>query len=242
MIAMPAIDLREGACVQLVGGLYSEERVRLEDPVRVARRWIGTGFRCLHVVDLDAATGAGSNAKVIDQLLELDGASLQVGGGLRSTQQVGALVRRGAHAVVGTRALEEPHWLAELAARWPGRVVLALDVKHGHPAVRGWSRTLDATIESVLARVATLPLAALLVTAVDVEGRMQGCDLDLYNRVLRSTALAVIASGGITTIEDVRALAERGVASAVIGMALYTGTLDADDVAAQFSGSETHTT
>jgi phosphoribosylformimino-5-aminoimidazole carboxamide ribotide isomerase len=92
----------------------------------------------------------------------------------------------------------------------------------------------------VLARVAALPLAALLVTAVDVEGRMEGCDLDLYSRVLRSTGLPVIASGGITTIGDVRALAERGVASAVIGMALYTGTLDAADVAAHFSGVGAH--
>jgi phosphoribosylformimino-5-aminoimidazole carboxamide ribotide isomerase len=235
MIAIPSIDLRDGACVQLVGGSFADERIRLADPVAVARRWIAAGFRLLHVVDLDAATSVGSNADVIARLLALDDAAIQVGGGVRTTSQIDALFRLGAvRVVVGTRALEDPGWLAEQAARWPGRVVLALDVKGGRPAVRGWSRTLDVSVDALLRRATSLPLAAVLVTAIDVEGRLQGCDLELMKRVVGASAVPVIASGGVTTLDDLRALAGLRVWGAVIGMALYTGIIDAERVAAEF--------
>jgi phosphoribosylformimino-5-aminoimidazole carboxamide ribotide isomerase len=241
MIAIPAIDLREGACVQLVGGSYAEERVRLPDPVAAARKWIAAGFRELHVVDLDAATDVDgnrrSNAKAIARLLALHDAAFQVGGGVRTTGRMDELFRLGAaRVVVGTRALEDPAWLAEQAARWPRRIVLAMDVSGGKPAVRGWSRTLDLELEPLLRDATALPLAAVLVTAVDVEGRLQGCDLELVSRVVAASHVPVIASGGVTTVDDLRALADRGAWGAVIGMALYTGIMDAEDVAAEFGG------
>ena len=127
MIAIPAVDLRDGACVQLVGGSYAEERVRLDDPLDVAREWAQLGFRRLHVVDLDAATGRGSNAAVVDESLADGGFdAVQVGGGVRDGRRGGGAARGGrGGVVVGTRAIEEPDWLAEAAARFPGEIIVA---------------------------------------------------------------------------------------------------------------------
>ena len=238
MIVMPAIDLRDGACVQLVGGSYDDERVRLPDPVAAARRWIDAGFRSVHVVDLDAATGRGSNAATISRLLA-DGASVawQVGGGVRAAERIDALLAAGAtRVVVGTRALESFTWLAEQAERWPGRLVLAIAGRDGRAATHGWTRTLPDAPEALL-REAALPLAGVLVTAIDVEGRQAGCDLKLIDRVRSATDLPVIASGGVSGWRDLEALDAQGVWAAVIGMALYTHTLDARRVAERYGGT-----
>jgi len=236
MIAIPAIDLRGGACVQLVGGSYDRERVRLEDPVAVARRWYDDGFRRLHVVDLDAATERGSNARIVEQIIETSRASIQVGGGLRTSEQVDALIAAGArHVVVGTRAIEDPDWLAEIVARHPREIIVAADVRERAIVTRGWKTTLSKDVAEFVREVASLPLAGLLLTAVHREGEMRGPDLALVEEIAASTAIPVIASGGVGTIADLRALAERGAAAVVIGMALYTGALDARAVAAEFS-------
>jgi phosphoribosylformimino-5-aminoimidazole carboxamide ribotide isomerase len=224
---IPAIDLREGACVQLVGGDYAAERIRLADPLAVARRWAEAGFDLLHVVDLDAATGRGSNDAVVARLLASTPARVQLGGGIRDDAAIARAIARGAErVVVGTRALEDPGWLAQAATRFPGRIVLAADVRDGRVAAHGWARTLDTSAADVAAATASLPLAALLVTAVDREGRLQGPDLALVRGVAARAAVPVIASGGIAGVRDLDALAAAGAAAAVVGMALYTGTLD----------------
>ena len=235
MIAIPAVDLRDGACVQLVGGSYADERVRLSDPLAVARRWAALGFRVLHVVDLDAATGAGSNRAIVDTIVRESGMAVQVGGGIRSTEQVDVLFAAGAYrVVVGTRALDDAEWIAERTRAYPGRIVAAVDVRAGRVAVGGWKRSLDRRLDQAVESFRGLPLAGVLVTAVDVEGRLDGPDLPLLEDAIAASPFPVIASGGITTIEDLRAIGERGAAGAVIGMALYTGKLDAQHVAAEF--------
>ena len=227
MMAIPAVDLREGACVQLVGGEYSQERVRLQDPVAVARDWTRYGFRRLHVVDLDAATGRGSNRELVAEILRDASVEVQVGGGLRRTDDVEELFSNGARAVVvGTRALEDTDWLARLATTWPNEVIVAADVRDRRVVTQGWTRTLARDIVDVAEELNTMPLAGLLVTAVHREGRMQGADLFLMEDVVETASFPVYASGGIASIGDLRALAERGVAAAVIGMALYTGAID----------------
>lgn len=239
MIAIPAIDLRDGACVQLVGGSYERERVRLADPVAVARRWYDDGFRRLHVVDLDAATERGSNARVVQQILETSTASVQVGGGVRTTEQVDSLIAAGArHVVVGTRAIEQPDWLAEIVARHTRAIIVAADVRGRALVTRGWSATLSKDVADFVRELELLPVAGLLVTAVHLEGEMRGPDLALVEELAASTAVPVIASGGVGTVGDLRALAERGAAAAVIGMALYTGALDAREVAAEFGEAD----
>lgn len=238
MIAIPAIDLRDGACVQLVGGAYETERVRLDDPLAVARRWRDAGFRELHVVDLDAATGRGCNDTVVERLLaERDEVTVQVGGGVRSLERARALIAAGASRVVaGTRALEERGWLEDVVGALPGRVVVAVDVRDSKPAVRGWSFTIPQGAEDLVASLNDLSLAGVLVTAVDVEGRLGGPDLDLVGRVMGVSRHPVIAAGGISTLDDLHALDELGASGAVIGMALYTGNIDAAACAAAFGG------
>ena len=236
MIAIPAIDLREGACVQLVGGSYAAERVRMDDPLAVAREWQYHGFARLHVVDLDAATGRGSNAAGIRAIMNEHTADVQVGGGLRSSQQVADMLRDGArYAIVGTRALEDLSWLAELADEHPGEIILAADVKERHIVTQGWQRTLSRTILDVTEEIASLPLAAMLVTAVHKEGQMLGVDLPLMEDVVDTAAFPVFAAGGVGSMGDLWALQERGVAGVVIGMALYTGAVDPRTVAEEFA-------
>ncbi len=237
MIAIPAVDLRDGACVQLVGGSFAEERVRLENPVDVARSWEHYGFHRLHVVDLDAATGHGSNIAVVRSLLFDSGVPIQVGGGVRSSEMVQELLEAGAHSViVGTRAIEDPEWLAELAARHPGEIIVACDVRERRVTTRGWAHTLPVDILDVVDELNPLPLAGLLVTAVHREGQMQGTDLPLMEDVAESSRFPVYASGGVTTMQDMRALEHRGLAGVVIGMALYTGALDPIVLAGEFGG------
>jgi phosphoribosylformimino-5-aminoimidazole carboxamide ribotide isomerase len=234
MIAIPAIDIRDAACVQLVGGSYDAERIRIADPIAVAAQWRSVGFTRLHVVDLDAATGRGTNDDVVAQLLH-DGTGVQVGGGVRSEQRIAELLDAGAERVVtGTRALEDHPWLADVCAAAPGRVIVAMDVRQGQPVVRGWSQPVPRELRDLLDDLTGLPLAGILVTSVDVEGQLRGPDVSLISDVLDATALPVIAAGGITTVEDLRTLDALGVAAAVIGMALYTGDMDAARCAEEF--------
>jgi phosphoribosylformimino-5-aminoimidazole carboxamide ribotide isomerase len=235
VIAIPAVDLRDGACVQLVGGSFAQEKVRLENPVDVARSWEHYGFHRLHVVDLDAATGRGSNLPIVRSLLFDSGIPIQVGGGVRSGELVEELLEAGAsNVIVGTRAIEEPEWIIELSARHPGEIIVACDVRERRVTTRGWAHTLPLDILDVLEDLNSLPLAGLLVTAVHREGQMQGTDLPLMEDVAEASNFPVYASGGITTMQDLRALEHRGLAGVVIGMALYTGALDPVVVAGEF--------
>jgi phosphoribosylformimino-5-aminoimidazole carboxamide ribotide isomerase len=235
MIAIPAVDLREGSCVQLVGGRYDAERIRLPDAAAVALRWSAMGFRRLHVVDLDAATGRGGNGPVVEAIRRTTEARLQVGGGIRDADAVARHLHGGIEAVVlGTRALEHPAWLSKLTARWPGRIIVAADVRGRSLVVRGWTALHTASLEEVIDLVNALPVSGVLITAVHAEGLMAGPDLALMRGLAARCRAPLIASGGITTREDLLALADAGVARAVIGMALYTGALDARATAEEF--------
>ncbi len=236
MIVIPAVDLRDGACVQLVGGSYANEQVRLENPLEVAREWARAGFRRLHVVDLDAATARGNNASIVRDILGEVPAHIQVGGGVRSGDTIERLLDEGATWVVlGTRALEEPEWLAGTASAYPGQLIVAADVRERQIVTRGWARTLHRTVLDVIETLNDLPLASVLVTAVHREGQLAGTDLFLMEDVAALSVHPVIASGGIASIADLRELADRGVSAAVVGMALYTAALDARAVAEEFA-------
>lgn len=235
MIAIPAVDLRGGQCVQLVGGDYEHEKIRLDDPAAVAREWIRTGFSRLHVVDLDAATGRGHNDDTIRTILRESAVPVQVGGGVRDEYRIERLLAEEAMwIVVGTRAVEDETWRGEMAHQFPGRLIIAADVKERHVVTHGWANTSRLDVLDFVGELAGLPLAGLLVTAVHREGQMQGTDLPLMEDVAEASPWPVFASGGVTSIEDMRALEHRGLAGAVLGMALYTGVLDARRLAEEF--------
>jgi len=236
MIVIPAIDLREGACVQLVGGRYDAERVRVDDPLEVARGWARAGFRRLHVVDLDAATGRGSNAPTVRSILAENGLEVQVGGGVRDEPAIRALLAQGARrVVVGTRAIEDPAWLAAMAAAFPDRIIAAADVDGRRVVTEGWLRDAGREVLEVVDALNGLPLAGVLVTAVHREGRLAGTDLPLMEALAVRSRLPLYASGGIATVDEIRGLSCLGVHAAILGMALYTGVLEARSLARDFA-------
>ena len=236
MLAIPAIDLRDGHCVQLVGGDYTKEAVRLDEPLRVAQQWVAAGFTRLHLVDLDAATGRGNNRDLLREIITRSGVPAQVGGGVRSEDAVTALLDDGAdHVIIGTRGVEDKEWLAEQAERFPQRIVLAADVNGRKVVTRGWVKETALDVLDFIRELEHLPLAGLLVTAVHKEGKMQGTDLALMADVVDAAAWPVIASGGVSSMLDLQALEDRGVAAAVLGMALYTDALDARIVAEEYA-------
>lgn len=235
MIVMPAVDLRGGRTVQLVGGRPGSERVSLPDPLLVAERWVELGFTQLHVVDLDAALGEGSNRPLLLKLVAEAGVPVQVGGGVRGTRLAQELFQGGAaRLIVGTRAAEDRAWLTRLCRRWPGRVVVACDVNDGQVVTRGWRSGTGMRAEGLLAGLDDLQLAAVLVTDVSREGRLQGVNADLFAGLVGATRHPLQAAGGIAEIHDLRALRRAGVSAAVLGMSLYTGSIDPAEVIEEF--------
>lgn len=239
MIVTPAVDLRGGRCVQLVGGRPEDERVSLPDPEAVAQRWWAQGFASLHLVDLDAALGSGDNLSVLRALVAATPALTQVGGGVRDEERADALMAAGAdRVVVGTRAVDDHAWLVALASSRPGRIVVAVDTRDGFVLTRGWTERSGLAISDFLERIQGLPLAGVLATDVGREGRLEGIDRDAVARTLRWSAHPVWISGGITTEGELAWLDDAGARGAVLGMALYTGTLDAERLAQRWGRDE----
>ncbi len=239
MIAWPAVDLKDGRVVQLVGGRPGTERISLPDPVAVARGWVERGFRALHVVDLDAALGTGSNRGLVEAILAAVDVPVQVGGGIRDAALADAYLAAGAARVIaGTRAVGDHAWLSALVDRHPHRVVVAADTKGGQVLVRGWSEGAGRELLDFVRGLAPLALAGILVTDVSREGRLAGADAALFGDVVAAASQPILAAGGIAGVEDLRRLAAVGVAGAVLGMAIYAGDIDgatAASVAREFA-------
>jgi phosphoribosylformimino-5-aminoimidazole carboxamide ribotide isomerase len=226
MIVVPAIDLRDGYCVQLLGGDYGSELLRLDDPVSIAASWRDRGFTTIHVVDLDAATGRGANTALIEAICALDDVDVHAGGGVRDDDVAARLLAAGAASVlVGTRAVSDPEWFAALAMANPGRVSLAVDVRGGAVTTEGWLVNTGSVLTDVVAVAEPLPLYQIVVTAVDVEGGQGGPDLAIVELARGSTRHRLGIAGGIASRADVSALLVRGVDAAIVGTALYTGAL-----------------
>ena len=231
MMVMPAVDILEHNVVQLVGGVRGTEQLVMPNPADVARDWVTKGAPMLHVVDLDGAFAKGNNIATIRRIISECGVPVEVGGGIRSIEVAEYLLDAGAkRVVVGTRAIKEPVWLQHLAERNPNRIVLALDVKDGMITVKGWQESSGISHEDMFRRIADIPLAAVLHTDVDVEGKVQGINVNEVESFVSGCPHEVIASGGITGMDDLAELERIGVRSAVVGLALYTGKLNPIDV------------
>jgi phosphoribosylformimino-5-aminoimidazole carboxamide ribotide isomerase len=231
MMVMPAVDILDHDVVQLVGGVPGTEQLILPNPLVVAQDWVSKGAPMLHVVDLDGAFSKGNNVQSIKRIITECRVPVEVGGGIRSIEVAEYLLDAGAkQVVVGTKAIREPEWLADLVERNPKRIVLALDVKGGKITVKGWQESAGISHEDMFRRIKDIPLAAVLHTDVDVEGRTQGINVDEVESFVDGCPHEVIASGGITGMNDLAELERIGVRSAVVGLALYTGKLNPIDV------------
>jgi phosphoribosylformimino-5-aminoimidazole carboxamide ribotide isomerase len=228
MLILPAIDLRGGQCVRLRQGDYAQETVFGSDPAAMAQRWVGQGATYLHLVDLDGAReGRPVNGDSVRRLVAAAGVPCQLGGGLRTEAHIAEALAWGvARVVLGTRALKDPAWLEDVCDRFPGRIVLGIDARNGQVATDGWLEVSTRPALDLARQCATWPLAALVYTDISRDGMLQGPNLEALAEMAAAVRLPVIASGGVSTREDVRQLAGLGLAGCIIGRALYDGELD----------------
>ncbi|HEY2783904.1 MAG TPA: 1-(5-phosphoribosyl)-5-[(5-phosphoribosylamino)methylideneamino]imidazole-4-carboxamide isomerase [Fimbriiglobus sp.] len=228
MFLFPAIDVRGGRCVRLRRGDYAQETIFADDPVAVAKTWVAQGADRIHLVDLDGAKeGKPVNATVIRRVVDSVPVPCQVGGGLRTEADLEAVFGWGVRwAVLGTRALQEPGWVRRMAERHPARVVLGLDARDGFVATAGWLETSTTRATELAKRVEDVPLAWVVCTDIATDGMLAGPNLTGLREMIHSTKLPVVASGGVTTLDDVRAVRSAGCTGAIVGRALYEGNLN----------------
>jgi phosphoribosylformimino-5-aminoimidazole carboxamide ribotide isomerase len=228
VLILPAIDLRDGKCVRLRQGDYAQETVFDQDPVAAARRWVSQGAKWLHLVDLDGAkAGKPVNGDSIRAIVQSAGVPCQLGGGLRSEADVAAALDWGlARVVIGTKALQSPAWFTRLCERWPGRVMLGIDAKEGRVATEGWLEVSQTGVLDLTRRCVTPAVAGIVYTDISRDGMLAGANVKAMAALAQAVAIPVIASGGVTTLDDIHRLAERRLAGCIIGRALYEGRID----------------
>jgi phosphoribosylformimino-5-aminoimidazole carboxamide ribotide isomerase len=224
----PAVDLRGGRCVQLVGGVPGTEVISLDDPLAQARRWAGEGADCLHIIDLDGALqGRRINAPIIKRIVEELDLFLQVGGGIRTRGDVAELLSLEVDRIIlGTAAIDHPDLVTELADGYGReRIMVALDVKKGQVTSEGWQKTVGKRAVDLGRLLEAKGAGSILFTNIDVEGQQLGIDLEPVRELVGALRIPVVAAGGVTSAGDVLALKEAGAAGAVAGTAIYTGKL-----------------
>lgn len=228
----PAIDLRGGQCVRLRQGDYDQETVFSSNPAEMARLWVDQGAQFLHLVDLDGAReGKPINGEAIQSIVRKAGVPCQLGGGLRTEEDLQQAFNWGVNRVViGTRALRDPDWFKEICEKFPDKIVLGIDAKNGKVATSGWLEVSELSALELARTYEKLPLAALVYTDIARDGMLQGVNLNAMEEMARSVSLPVIASGGATSLKDIKQLLDRGLAGCIIGRALYEGTLKLPEV------------
>lgn len=232
MLLIPAIDLKDGQCVRLRQGRMEDETVFGDDPVAVARRWVEAGARRLHMVDLNGAfEGKPVNATAIKAVAEaFPELPIQVGGGIRDEEAVQAYLNAGVrYVIIGTRAVSAPHFVNDLCVEFPGHIIVGLDAKDGKVAIEGWSKLSHHGVIDMAQRFEQDGVEAIVFTDIGRDGMMEGVNVDSTVELARAIHIPVIASGGITNIDDIRALCavtDEGIMGAITGRAIYEGTLD----------------
>ncbi len=225
----PAVDLRGGKCVQLVGGVPGTEVVSLDDPLAQARRWVAEGADVLHIIDLDGAIeGERVNAEILRRIVESLDIFVQVGGGIRSRRDVESLLDLGVDRVImGTAALERPEMVEDLAKDFGSeKIMVALDVRGRKVTTEGWQRDLEKTAVELGTLFQERGAGSILFTNIDVEGQVRGVEAGPVRQLVETVDVPVIAAGGVSTVDDIIALRDAGAAGAVVGTAIYTGKLD----------------
>ncbi|MCP5450429.1 MAG: 1-(5-phosphoribosyl)-5-[(5-phosphoribosylamino)methylideneamino]imidazole-4-carboxamide isomerase [Gammaproteobacteria bacterium] len=232
MLLIPAIDLKDGKCVRLRQGRMEDSTIFSDDPVAMAERWVQAGARRLHVVDLNGAfAGQPVNAQVIRRIAQtFPDLPIQVGGGIRDEQAIDAYLDAGVQfVIIGTKAVQEPHFINDLCLEYPGHIIVGLDAKDGRVAVNGWSKLSKHNVIDLAQVFERYGVEAIVYTDISRDGMMQGVNVDATVRLAQAIGIPVIASGGVSTLDDVRALCaveQEGIMGAIIGRALYEGDID----------------
>ena len=240
MEVIPAIDLRGGRCVRLHQGDFQRETVFSDDPVAMALRWQEQGGPRLHVVDLDgAATGEPAHLEVISAIVAALGIPVQVGGGIRSAATARAWLDAGVERVViGTAAVRDPEMVRDVCRdHGSERVVVSVDAREGMVALQGWTEASEVSVLDLARRMGELGVARLLYTDIARDGMLTGPDLDTNARLVQETGMAVLASGGVSSVEDIQQLVPTGVEGVIVGRALYTGAVRLPDAVAAAEAS-----
>lgn len=230
MITIPAIDLRGGRVVRLKQGDPEAQVVYGDDPVAVAEGFAADGARLIHVVDLDAALGDGNNKEAIARICSAIDVPVQTGGGLRDPDSIAAVLDAGAsRAVLGTAAALDPTFVDQAVEAHGARIIVALDVRDRTVMIHGWTEEAGP-VDLMLASLAAQGVPRFMLTQISVDGMLEGPDLDLYRHALLFADVPVIASGGVSTADDLKALATTGVEGAIVGKAIYEGTVTLSEV------------
>jgi phosphoribosylformimino-5-aminoimidazole carboxamide ribotide isomerase len=231
MIIIPAVDLKNGKCVQLVQGEPGTEQVIIDNPEEVALQWVQKGAKRLHVVDIDGALGSGENLSIVKKIIEKSEVPIQMGGGIRTLDDAKRLLDAGISTVIiGTMAIKNPEYIEQLAEEYGSeRICVSLDSKENKVVTHGWTEFTDKTPLEYAKIFEEKGAGSILFTNVDVEGLLNGIDLNPVKELLSNLSIPIIYSGGITSLDDLKVLSELETDYVVIGSALYKGLINFED-------------
>lgn len=242
MILIPAIDLKQGQCVRLRQGNMEDSTVFSDDPVSMAGKWVDQGAKRLHLVDLDGAfEGEPVNADVIESICRAyPDLPIQIGGGIRNIDTVEAYLAAGVeYVIIGTQAVRKPEFITELCSEFPGHVIVGIDAKDGMVAVQGWAESSDQSAGHLAQRFEDQGVSAIVYTDISRDGMMQGVNVEATAALAQSISIPVIASGGVTNIDDIKRLnqvRDSGIEGVIIGRALYERSISLPEAQAYMDG------
>jgi len=232
MLLIPAIDIKEGKCVRLRQGIMEDSTVFSDSPVAMADKWVALGAKRIHLVDLDGAfAGKPANAEVIHEIAERHpNVPIQIGGGIRDEKTIEAYLDAGVqYVIIGTRAVNEPHFVSDIAIEYPRHIIIGLDAKDGKVAIDGWSKLSKHDVIDLAQHFEEDGVHAIIYTDIARDGMMQGVNLEATKKLAEQVRIPIIASGGVTNMQDLielQKLEESGVQGVITGRAIYEGTLD----------------
>ncbi|MEK7313049.1 MAG: 1-(5-phosphoribosyl)-5-[(5-phosphoribosylamino)methylideneamino]imidazole-4-carboxamide isomerase [Deltaproteobacteria bacterium] len=229
MIIIPAIDIKQGRCVRLCQGVMSDETEYSKDPSDVAKRWADSGAELIHIVDLDAAIeGTPKNLSTIEKIASSIAVPLQIGGGIRNEETAERYldIKGVMRVILGTLALSEPKTIESLARRYPGRIAIGIDAKDGFVAIKGWVEVTKTKAIDLAKKFEGMGVAAIIYTDISRDGMLTGPNVEATKKLIDTIKIPVIASGGVSKIDDITALKKIKATGAIVGKALYSGAID----------------
>jgi phosphoribosylformimino-5-aminoimidazole carboxamide ribotide isomerase len=244
MLIIPAIDLKDGACVRLRQGRMDDSTVFSDDPVAMAARWVEAGARRLHLVDLNGAfAGTPVNGGVVKAIAEaFPQLPIQIGGGIRDLKTIEAYLNAGvSYLIIGTKAVKEPEFVAEACKAFPNTIIVGLDAKNGLVATDGWAEVSTVKATELAKRFEQDGVSSIVYTDIDRDGMMQGVNVEATVAMAQASSIPVIASGGITNMDDIiklQAVASKGILGAITGRAIYENTLNVAEAQAYCDGAK----